>query len=24
MTPWLDKLGDEDVAALWAYVRSGG
>jgi cytochrome c6 len=24
MPPWRDKLGDEDVAALWAYVRSGG
>jgi mono/diheme cytochrome c family protein len=24
MPPWRDKLSDEDVAALWAYVRSGG
>jgi mono/diheme cytochrome c family protein len=24
MPPWRDKLTDEDVSALWAYVRSGG
>jgi mono/diheme cytochrome c family protein len=24
MPPWRDKLSDEDVMALWAYVRSGG
>ena len=24
MPPWRDKLTDEDIAALWAYVRSGG
>jgi mono/diheme cytochrome c family protein len=24
MPPWRDTLTDEDVAALWAYVRSGG
>ena len=24
MPPWRDKLSDEDVALLWAYVRSGG
>jgi mono/diheme cytochrome c family protein len=24
MPPWRDKLSDEDVNALWAYVRSGG
>jgi mono/diheme cytochrome c family protein len=24
MPAWRDKLGDEDVAGLWAYVRGGG
>jgi mono/diheme cytochrome c family protein len=24
MPAWRDKLSDEDVAALWAYVKSGG
>jgi mono/diheme cytochrome c family protein len=24
MPAWQDKLGDEDVKLLWAYVRSGG
>jgi mono/diheme cytochrome c family protein len=24
MPPWRDKLSDEDIMALWAYVRSGG
>jgi mono/diheme cytochrome c family protein len=24
MPPWRDKITDEDLAALWAYVRSGG
>jgi mono/diheme cytochrome c family protein len=24
MPAWRDKLTDEDVAALWAYVRTGG
>jgi len=24
MPPWRDKLTEEDIAALWAYVRSGG
>ena len=24
MPPWRDKVSDEDVALLWAYVRSGG
>jgi mono/diheme cytochrome c family protein len=24
MPAWRDKLTDEDLAALWAYVRSGG
>jgi hypothetical protein len=24
MPAWRDKLGDEDVKLLWAYVRSGG
>jgi mono/diheme cytochrome c family protein len=24
MPPWRDKLTDEDIAALWAYVRTGG
>ena len=24
MPAWRDKLSDEDVSALWAYVRSGG
>jgi mono/diheme cytochrome c family protein len=24
MPAWRDKITDEDVAALWAYVRSGG
>ena len=24
MPPWRDKLGDEDLKLLWAYVRSGG
>lgn len=24
MPAWRDKLSDEDIAALWAYVRSGG
>ena len=24
MPPWRDKVGDEDIKLLWAYVRSGG
>ena len=24
MPAWRDKITDEDLAALWAYVRSGG
>jgi mono/diheme cytochrome c family protein len=24
MPAWRDKLGEEDVKLLWAYVRSGG
>jgi cytochrome c55X len=24
MPPWRDKVGDDDVRLLWAYVRSGG
>jgi cytochrome c55X len=24
MPPWRDKVGDDDVKLLWAYVRSGG
>ena len=24
MPPWRDKIGDEDLKVLWAYVRSGG
>jgi mono/diheme cytochrome c family protein len=24
MPPWRDKVSDEDINALWAYVRSGG
>lgn len=24
MPPWRDKLSDDDVNALWAYVRGGG
>jgi mono/diheme cytochrome c family protein len=24
MPAWLDKIDDNDLAALWAYVRSGG
>jgi mono/diheme cytochrome c family protein len=24
MPPWRDKVGDEDLKLLWAYVRSGG
>ena len=24
MPAWRDKLTDEDLSALWAYVRSGG
>jgi mono/diheme cytochrome c family protein len=24
MPPWRDTITDEDLAALWAYVRSGG
>jgi mono/diheme cytochrome c family protein len=24
MPAWRDKVTDEDLAALWAYVRSGG
>jgi len=24
MPAWRDKLSEEDIAALWAYVRSGG
>lgn len=24
MPAWRDKLSDDDIAALWAYVRSGG
>jgi mono/diheme cytochrome c family protein len=24
MPPWRDKIGDDDLKVLWAYVRSGG
>jgi cytochrome c6 len=24
MPPWRDKLSDEDVTDLWAYVKTGG
>ena len=24
MPPWRDKLSDDDLKLLWAYVRSGG
>jgi mono/diheme cytochrome c family protein len=24
MPAWRDKLSDDDIAALWAYVKSGG
>lgn len=24
MPPWRDKVSDEDVKLLWAYVRNGG
>ena len=24
MPPWRDKIDDNDLTALWAYVRSGG
>jgi len=24
MPAWRDKVDDDDIAALWAYVRSGG
>jgi len=24
MPPWRDKINDEDLKSLWAYVRSGG
>jgi cytochrome c55X len=24
MPPWRDKISDEDLKSLWAYVRSGG
>ena len=24
MPPWRDKLSEDDVTLLWAYVRSGG
>ena len=24
MPAWRDKLSDDDIEALWAYVRSGG
>jgi len=24
MPPWRDKVSDEDIRLLWAYVRSGG
>ena len=24
MPPWRDKISEEDLALLWAYVRSGG
>jgi mono/diheme cytochrome c family protein len=24
MPPWRDKVSDEDLTVLWAYVRSGG
>ena len=24
MPPWRDKITDEDLTTLWAYVRSGG
>jgi cytochrome c55X len=24
MPPWRDKVGEEDIKLLWAYVRSGG
>jgi mono/diheme cytochrome c family protein len=24
MPPWRDKMSDDDVKLLWAYVRGGG
>jgi len=24
MPPWRDKVGEQDIQLLWAYVRSGG
>jgi hypothetical protein len=24
MPPWREKITDEDLTTLWAYVRSGG
>jgi len=24
MPPWRDKISDDDLKVLWAYVRSGG
>ena len=24
MPPWRDKISDDDLKSLWAYVRSGG
>ena len=24
MPPWGDRLSDDDIAALWAYVKTGG
>ena len=24
MPPWHDKIGEEDIRLLWAYVRTGG
>jgi hypothetical protein len=24
MPPWRDKISDDDLKLLWAYVRSGG
>ena len=24
MPPWRDKIGDDDIRMLWAYVRAGG
>lgn len=24
MPPWRDKIGDDDLKLLWAYVQSGG